>query len=142
MNTGEARPGGWPWGLIALLLALLAWAGLFGAGLAFAASMGSPGDGNHGMQAMQYWILAALLVLGGSLIGSVAAAVLAWRRRRGPICATVAMVLLTGLAAADRGGGHPGASAGRCRTHHLASGGQPGIITRHFTFVAFPLPDR
>jgi len=70
MNTGEARPGGWPWGLIALLLALLAWAGLFGAGLAFAASMGSPGDGNHGMQAMQYWILAALLVLGGSLISS------------------------------------------------------------------------
>ncbi len=95
MNTGEARPGGWPWGLIALLLALLAWAGLFGAGLAVAASMGSPGDGNHGMQAMQYWILAALLVLGGSLIGSVAAAVLAWRRRRGPVCATVAMVLLT-----------------------------------------------
>ncbi len=95
MNTGEARPGGWPWGLIALLLALLAWAGLFGAGLAFATSMGSPGDGNHGMQAMQYWILAALLVLGGSLISSVAAAVLAWRRRRGPVCATVAMVLLT-----------------------------------------------
>jgi len=95
MNTGEARPGGWPWGLIALLLALLAWAGLLGAGLAFAASMGSPGDGNHGMQAMQYWILAALLVLGGSLIGSVAVAVLAWRRRRGPVCATVAMVLQT-----------------------------------------------
>lgn len=95
MNTGGARPRDWPWGLIALLLAMLAWGGLLGAGLAFAASMGSPGDGNHGMLAMQYWILAALLVLGGSLAGSVAAVVLAWRRRRGPVCATVAMVLLT-----------------------------------------------
>lgn len=54
MNTITAARV-WPWGLIALGLSVLAWASLLMGVLAFAASFGSPGDGNHGMQAMQYW---------------------------------------------------------------------------------------
>jgi hypothetical protein len=44
-----------------------AWASLLLGVLAFAASFGSPGDGNHGVQAMQYWIVAALVTLGAVL---------------------------------------------------------------------------
>ncbi len=76
MNTITAARV-WPWGLIALGLSVLAWASLLMGVLAFAASFGSPGDGNHGMQAMQYWILAALATLGLSFVGSLVAMVLA-----------------------------------------------------------------
>ncbi len=94
MNTIPAARV-WPWGLIALGLSVLAWASLLMGVLAFAASFGSPGDGNHGMQAMQYWILAALATLGLSFVGSLVAMVLAWRRRRGAICSAIAGALLT-----------------------------------------------
>ncbi|MDR2960158.1 MAG: hypothetical protein LBV10_11490 [Stenotrophomonas sp.] len=83
-----------PWGLIALALAAVSWAGLTAAVLAFAASFGSPGDGNHGMQAMQYWILAALAMLVLSFVGSLAAMVMAWRRHRGGVLAAIAGGLL------------------------------------------------
>ena len=96
MNTITAARV-WPWGLIALGLSVLAWASLLMGVLAFAASFGSPGDGNHGMQAMQYWILAALATLGLSFVGSLVAMVLAWRRQRGPVWAAIAGVLLVML---------------------------------------------
>jgi hypothetical protein len=83
-----------PWGLIALALAVLSWAGLTAAVLAFAASFGSPGDGNHGVQAMQYWILAALAMLVLSFVGSLVAMVMAWRRGCGGVLATIAGGLL------------------------------------------------
>lgn len=94
MNT-SASARGWPWGLIALGLSVLAWTSLLLGVVAFAASFGSPGDGNHGMRAMQYRILAALVMLGLSFFGSLVAIVLAWRRRRGAVCATIAGALLT-----------------------------------------------
>ncbi|MGF6420284.1 ABC-type multidrug transport system permease subunit [Stenotrophomonas sp. AN71] len=97
MNTNNPAHG-WAWGPIALALSALAWGGLVAAVLAFAASVGSPGDGNRGMQAMQYWILAALVTLALSFVGSLVAIVLAWRRRRGPVCASIAGVLLVLLA--------------------------------------------
>ncbi|CCP10955.1 hypothetical protein SMSKK35_2305 [Stenotrophomonas maltophilia SKK35] len=96
MNT-SASARGWPWGLIALGLSVPAWASLLLGVLAFAASFGSPGDGNHGMRAMQYWILAALVMLGLSFVGSLVAMVLAWRRQRGPIWAAIAGALLVML---------------------------------------------
>ncbi|HIE1101481.1 MULTISPECIES: hypothetical protein [Stenotrophomonas] len=96
MNT-NALARGWPWGLIALGLSVLAWTSLLLGVLAFAASFGSPGDGNHGMRAMQYWILAALVMLGLSFVGSLVAMVLAWRRQRGPVWAAIAGVLLVML---------------------------------------------
>ena len=83
-----------PWGLIALALAVLAWAGLMAAVFAFAASFGSPGDGSHGMQAMQYWIWAALAMLVLSFVGSLVAMVMAWRCRRGGVVAAIAGGLL------------------------------------------------
>lgn len=82
------------WGVIALLLAVLAWGGLAGAVFAFAASFGSPGDGSRGMQAMQFWILGALAVAALSFAASVTAIVLSWRRRRGPVPAALAGALL------------------------------------------------
>ena len=88
-----------PWGLIALLLALLAWAGLVGAVFAFAASFGSPGDGSRGMQAMQFWILGALAVAVLSSGCSAAAIGLSWRRRRGAVTASLAGVLLAVMVA-------------------------------------------
>ncbi len=94
-DSARMRGRPWPWGALALGLALMAWGALAAAVFAFAASFGSPGDGNHGMQAMQYWILAALGVLGGSMMGSAVSVVLAWRLRRGPVCATIAGLLLT-----------------------------------------------
>ena len=96
MNTSTSARG-WPWGLVAMGLSVLAWASLLLGVMAFAASFGSPGDGNHGIQAMQYWIVAALVALGVSFVGSLVAMVLAWRRRRGPIAAAVAGALLVML---------------------------------------------
>lgn len=96
MNTTSSARG-WPWGLVALGLSVLAWASVLMGVLAFAASFGSPGDGNHGIQAMRYWILAALVTLGLSFVGSLMAMVLAWRRSRGPVAAALAGVLLVML---------------------------------------------
>lgn len=88
---------GWSWGVIALVLAVLAWAGLVAAVLAFAASFRPPGDGDNGIQAMQLWILAALSTLVLSFVGSLVALVMAWRRQRGPVCASIAGALLVML---------------------------------------------
>ncbi|MBH1739233.1 hypothetical protein I5V12_16780 [Stenotrophomonas maltophilia] len=96
MNTSTSARG-WPWGLVALGLSVLAWASLLLGVMAFAASFGSPGDGNHGIQALQYWIVAALVTLGVSFVGSLVAIVLAWRRRRRPVAAAVAGALLVML---------------------------------------------
>ncbi|WP_295571006.1 hypothetical protein [Stenotrophomonas maltophilia] len=93
MNT-MLMPRGRRWGLIALLLAVVAWASLVAGVLAFAASFAPPGDGNHGVRAMQYWILSALVVLGLSFGGSVVAMVLAWRQQRGTVWAALAGGLL------------------------------------------------
>lgn len=97
MNTIPPTLRSWPWGVIALSLSLLAWACLSGTLLAFAASFGSPGDGNHGMQVMQFWIVGGLLSLLLSFAGSLAAIVMAWRCRRGAICASIAGALLVML---------------------------------------------
>ncbi|WP_303638658.1 hypothetical protein [Stenotrophomonas tuberculopleuritidis] len=96
MNT-TASPRGRPWGLVALGLSVLAWSSLVTAVVAFAASFRPPGEGDHGVQAMQWWVLGALVTLVLSFLGSLGAMVLAWRRQRGPVCAAVAGVLLVML---------------------------------------------
>ncbi len=96
MNTIPEPSRSWPWGLIALLLSVLAWGGLLVGVLAFAASFRPPGDGNNGVQAM-HWMLGALVTLVLSFVGSLVAMVMAWRRRRGPVCATIAGALLVML---------------------------------------------
>ncbi|MHC1652355.1 hypothetical protein ACODUL_03520 [Stenotrophomonas maltophilia] len=84
----------WPWGVIALGLAVLCWVGLFGLVLVGAASMRPPGDGSSALNLKPY--LFALLL--GELLGACAgaiAAVLAWRLNRGKVAAALAVVLLS-----------------------------------------------
>ncbi len=126
-----------PWGLIALALAVLAWAGLVAAVFAFAASFGSPGDGSHGMRHAQYWIWAALAMLVLSFVGGLVAMVMAWRCRRGGVVATIAgglLVVMVSLILMVIGATWPDGATpfGKWR--------QPGIITRH-SFCR-PSPDR
>ena len=97
MNTMPEASRSWPWGLVALLLSVLAWGALLLGVLAFAASFRPPGDGNNGVQAVQYWMLGALITLVLSFVGSLVAMVMAWRRRRGPVCAAIAGALLVML---------------------------------------------
>ncbi|WP_375067392.1 hypothetical protein AB9L18_12930 [Stenotrophomonas lactitubi] len=94
MNTTPEPSRSRPWGLIALLLSVLAWGALLLGVLAFAASFRPPGDGNNGVQAVQYWMLGALVTLVLSFAGSLGAMVMAWRRRRGAVCAAIAGALL------------------------------------------------
>ncbi|WP_426353840.1 hypothetical protein ACN9MD_14745 [Stenotrophomonas maltophilia] len=96
MNT-TTPPRVWPWGLVALGLSVLAWSSLLTAVVAFAASFRPPGDGDNGVQAMQWWVLGALVTLVLSFLGSLVAMVLAWRRQRGPIWAAIAGALLVML---------------------------------------------
>lgn len=96
MNTTPEPSRSRPWGLIALLLSVLAWGALLLGVLAFAASFRPPGDGNNGVQAVQYWMLGALVTLVLSFAGSLGAMAMAmaWRRRRGAVCAAIAGALL------------------------------------------------
>lgn len=84
----------WPWGLIALGLAVLFTAGMFGLALIGAASVRPPGDGGSGFNLRACFI--ALLI--GELVlavGCIAAAGLAWRLNRGKVAAGLAIILLS-----------------------------------------------
>ncbi|KAF1016289.1 MAG: hypothetical protein GAK31_01779 [Stenotrophomonas maltophilia] len=84
----------WPWGAIALGLALLAWCALGYGVLVGAASVRPPGDGSHGMANAQ---LRIALALAGLLLCSVAsslAAMLGWQLRRWRVAAAVSALLL------------------------------------------------
>jgi hypothetical protein len=84
----------WPWGLIALGLAGVFTAGVFGLVLIGAASVRSPGDGSSMLNLRAYFmaLLAGELLAAG---GCIAAAVLAWRLNRGKVAAGLAVVLLS-----------------------------------------------
>lgn len=82
------------WGRCALLLALLAWAALGVVVFAFARANGAPGDGNHGILAMQPWIVGGLLVLAVSALGALIAAVQGWGSRRDRLLAGIAACLV------------------------------------------------
>lgn len=96
MNTTTSARG-WPWGLIALGLALLTWMALVVGVLASTAGFRPPGDGNNGVQATQWWMLGALVTMVLSFLGCPVAMVLAWRRQRGPLLAAIAGALLVML---------------------------------------------
>ncbi|HDS1578644.1 TPA: hypothetical protein QEL15_000674 [Stenotrophomonas maltophilia] len=84
----------WPWGLIALGLALLCTLGMFGLVLIGAASVRPPGDGSSAHNLNAYFIALLVAELLGSL-GCVAAAVLGWRLNRGKLTAALAIILLS-----------------------------------------------
>ncbi|WP_423159425.1 hypothetical protein [Stenotrophomonas geniculata] len=84
----------WPWGLIALGLAVLFTVGMFGLVLIGAASVRPPGDGGSARNLRAYFIALLVAELVGA-VGCVAAAVLAWRLNRGKVAAGLAIVLLS-----------------------------------------------
>ncbi|MBA0437130.1 hypothetical protein D7Y55_21485 [Stenotrophomonas maltophilia] len=84
----------WPWGLIALGLAVLFTVGMFGLVVIGAASMRPPGDGGSAINLRAYFIallVAELLVA----VGCAVSAVLAWRLNRGKVAAGLAVILLS-----------------------------------------------
>ncbi|MBB5884692.1 MULTISPECIES: hypothetical protein [unclassified Xanthomonas] len=85
------------WGLCALLLSLLAWAALGVVLFAFLRAIGAPGDGDHGILAMQPWIVGGLLVLAVAALGTLIAAALGWALRRGRLLAGIAAGLLLAM---------------------------------------------
>lgn len=84
----------WPWGLIALGLAVLFTVGMFGLVLIGAASVRPPGDGGSALNLRAYFIAPLVAELLGA-VGCVAAAVLAWRLNRGKVMAGLAIILLS-----------------------------------------------
>ncbi len=84
----------WPWGLIALGLAVLFTVGMFGLVLIGAASVRPPGDGGSALNLRVYFIALLVAELVGA-VGCVAAAVLAWRLNRGKVAAGLAIILLS-----------------------------------------------
>lgn len=83
----------WPWGLIALGLALLSLSGAFFIFMLVGAAMRPPGDG-AGLNLKPYVItlaVAELLTVSAGIVASV----LAWRLNRGRAAAALAMVLLS-----------------------------------------------
>ena len=84
----------WPWGMIALGLAVLFTLGMFGLALIGAASMRPPGDGGSALNLRAYF----MALLAGELlvaVGCVVSAVLAWRLDRGKVMAGLAIILLS-----------------------------------------------
>lgn len=84
----------WPWGLIALGLAVLFTVGMFGLVLIGAASVRPPGDGSSALDLHAYFIALLVAELFGAA-GCLAAAVLAWRLNRGKVAAGFAIILLS-----------------------------------------------
>ncbi len=72
----------WPWGWAALLLSFGAWACTFMLVVLVMASVGSPGDGSHAIQAAAPYLYLTLALGAAALLGSVASSVLALRLRR------------------------------------------------------------
>lgn len=84
----------WPWGAIALGLALLSIAGIFPALMLAGAGMRPPGDGGHGLNVKPFFIALGLAEL-VSMSSGFMACVLAWRLNRGRVTGAVALVLLS-----------------------------------------------
>ena len=84
----------WPWGVIALGLAVLFTVGMFGLVLIGAASVRPPADGGSAfhLRACFIALLAGELV---TAVGCIAAAGLAWRLNRGKVAAGLAIILLS-----------------------------------------------
>jgi len=84
----------WPWGLIALALAVLFTVGMFGLVLIGAASVRPPGDGGSALNLRAYFIALMVAELVAA-VGCITAAVLAWRLNRGKVAAGLAVILLS-----------------------------------------------
>jgi len=84
----------WPWGLIALALAVLFTVGMFGLVLIGAASVRPPGDGGSALNLRAYFIALMVAELLAA-VGCITAAVLAWRLNRGKVAAGLAIILLS-----------------------------------------------
>ena len=84
----------WPWGLIALALAVLFTVGMFGLVLIGAASVRPPGDGGSALNLRAYFIALMVSELVAA-VGCITAAVLAWRLNRGKVAAGLAIILLS-----------------------------------------------
>lgn len=84
----------WPWGLIALGLAVLFTVGMFDLVLIGAASVRPPGDGSSALDLRGYFIALLVVELLGA-VGCVSAAVLAWRLNRSKVAAGLAIILLS-----------------------------------------------
>lgn len=83
----------WPWGLIALGMALLSLSGAFFIFMLVGAAMRPPGDGAD-VDLKPYVIVLALAEL-VTVSAGVIASVLAWRLNRGKVTAALALVLLS-----------------------------------------------
>ncbi|KAG1530667.1 hypothetical protein G6F50_017163 [Rhizopus delemar] len=84
----------WPWGLIALGLAVLFTVGMFGLVLIGAASVRPPGDGGSAINLRAYFMALMVAELLAAVGGAVSA-VLAWRLNRGKVAAGLAVILLS-----------------------------------------------
>ncbi|MDV3516133.1 hypothetical protein [Stenotrophomonas sp. C1657] len=83
----------WPWGPIALGLALLSVSGVFFIFMLVGAAMRPPGDG-AGVNLRPYVITLAVAEL-CTVSAGIVASVLGWRLNRGRVTAALAMVLLS-----------------------------------------------
>lgn len=84
----------WPWGGIALVASIIAWACMAAMTFLVAASIGMPGDGDHAMQATRIPMLVTLLLAAVAITGCLIAGPLALRLARQSGAAIVALVLL------------------------------------------------
>lgn len=84
----------WPWGLIALGLAVLSVSGVFAIGMLFGAGMRPSSAGGPVLDLMPFVIALAVAEL-LTITGGLFAAVLGWRLNRGRASAALAMVLLS-----------------------------------------------
>ena len=88
----------WKWGWIAVLLAVLAWLGMFCLIVLGSLEYRPPGDGGSGLPGLQIYLWGALVSVLSLAFGCVAASLLAWRLRRGRTGAVIAAGLLLLLA--------------------------------------------
>ncbi|MBB4596976.1 hypothetical protein FHR62_001621 [Xanthomonas arboricola] len=87
----------WPWGWIALVASIAAWACMAAMVFLVAASIGMPGDGDHAMQATRVPMLVTLLLAAVAITSCLIAGSLALRLARQSGAAIFALVLLSVL---------------------------------------------
>lgn len=85
---------GWPWGWIALGLAVAAWACVFMLAFLVMASVGMPGDGSHAIQAVRIPLMGTLGLTVSVTLGCIVASILSLRLPHRPAGGVVALALL------------------------------------------------